>query len=147
MAGGSRMSYILVGVQLVCLGLIVVTGPLIPPGWLGQLLVLCGFLVAVWGVLAMRIPDVSILPEVRPGARLVSRGPYRYIRHPMYSGLLLGGLGLVLGAPIWWRGLIWLVLLADLLIKLRYEEQLLARRFPDYAAYSRRTWRLIPFVY
>lgn len=45
------------------------------------------------------------------------------------------------------RELIWLILLADLLLKLRYEERLLSARFPTYLAYQQTTHRLLPFVY
>lgn len=144
---GSRRSYLLVGVQFACLAAIVFSGPLIPRNPLWTLLSLLGVLLGVWAVLAVGPAEVSVLPEVRSGARLVTRGPYRVVRHPMYSALLLFSLGLVLGAPNVWRWLLWIVLLGDLLLKLRYEEQLLARRFADYPAYQKRTWRLVPFVF
>jgi protein-S-isoprenylcysteine O-methyltransferase Ste14 len=145
---GSRgRSYMLVGVQFFCLGAIALSGPGVPTSPVWGLLTMAGVLLGVWAVLAMRIPDVSILPEVRAGAQLVTRGPYSVIRHPMYSALLLVGLGLVLDAPSLLRWLLWLVLLVDLLFKLNYEERLLAGRFSDYQAYQQRTWRIIPFIY
>jgi protein-S-isoprenylcysteine O-methyltransferase Ste14 len=145
--GGSWRSYVLVAVQFVCLAAIILSGPLVPPAPAWALVTMAGVLLGVWAVLAMRIPAVSVLPEVRPGARLVTRGPYRVIRHPMYSAVLLGSLGLVMGAPSLPRLALWLVLLADLVVKLNYEERLLAGRFNEYAAYRRRTWRIIPFIY
>jgi protein-S-isoprenylcysteine O-methyltransferase Ste14 len=145
--GGRRLSYILVAVQFFCLGAIALSGPVVPASPIWSLLTMAGVILGVWAVLAMRISAVSILPEVRAGAQLVTRGPYRVIRHPMYSALLLVGLGLVLGAPSLLRWLLWLTLLCDLMIKLTYEERLLARRFNDYSTYQQRTWRLIPFVY
>jgi protein-S-isoprenylcysteine O-methyltransferase Ste14 len=144
---GSARSYVLVGVQFAALIGIALSGPLIPPSPAGALLALLGVLLGVWAALSMRLPEISVLPEVRPGARLVTRGPYRLIRHPMYSALLLLGLGLVLGAPSPWRWLLWLALLVNLVIKLSYEERLLAARFPEYPAYRRGTWRLIPFLF
>lgn len=144
---GSTLSYVLVGVQFVCLAAIALSGPLVPPSPLWALVTVAGVLLGVWAVLAMRIPEVSVLPEVRAGARLVTRGPYRLIRHPMYSSLLLACLGLVMGAPGPLRWLLWLALLANLVIKLNYEERLLARRFSDYPAYQRRTWRIVPLIY
>lgn len=140
-------SYILVAVQFLCLGLLLVSGPLLPPQPALALLAVSGVLLGVWGVLAMGIGRVHVLPEPRSDARLTARGPYRLIRHPMYAGLLLFGLALVLAAPLWWRWLIWLALLIDLVVKLTYEERMLAARFPDYVAYQRRTARLIPWIY
>jgi len=86
-------------------------------------------------------------PEPRANARLVTRGPYRWVRHPMYTSVLLIALAWVLDQPTFVRALVWLVLLADLLTKLEYEETLLAHRFPEYVAYRKRTQRLIPRVY
>jgi protein-S-isoprenylcysteine O-methyltransferase Ste14 len=93
------------------------------------------------------IARVHVLPEPRADAQLVARGPYRFIRHPMYASLLIFTLALVLAAPAWWRWLIWLALLVNLVLKLSYEERMLVARFPAYAAYQERTWRLVPWVY
>lgn len=139
-------SYLFVSVQFICLGLIAFSGPA-PTGVATLGLVVIGLLLAAWGGLTLLQSRLSVFPEVLPGARLVVSGPYRLIRHPLYSSLLIACLGLILAAPLWWRWLLWLTLLADLLLKLRYEEGLLQAAFPDYAAYMRRTWRLIPFVF
>ncbi len=144
---GSALSYLLVGLQFALLAAIALSGPLIPPAPLWALVTMAGVLLGVWAVLTMRPAAVSVLPEVRPGARLVTGGPYRVIRHPMYSALLTLALGLVMGAPSLWRWLLWLALLATLVVKLNYEERLLARSFDAYRDYQARTWRLVPFVY
>jgi len=65
----------------------------------------------------------------------------------MYTGLLLAALALVLAASSPLRIVIWLVLLADLVLKLHYEEGLLAAKFPQYAEYQKRTKKLVPFIY
>lgn len=69
------------------------------------------------------------------------------IRHPMYTSLLVLGADLVLGAPSLLRCLLWLALLADLVVKMSYEERLLAAHFSTYPAYRRSTWRIVPFIY
>ena len=80
-------------------------------------------------------------------SRLVTHGPYRFIRHPMYATLLLGSLALVLNSPTPLRVAVWIVLLADLVLKLNYEERLLVKSFPDYVAYQKTSKRLVPLIY
>ncbi len=140
------ISYLLVSVQFLCLLYLAVTGPWIADGWL---LVLegIGLLLGLWAIFAMGVSRVRVLPDVRPGAQLVERGPYRWIRHPMYAAVLLVALALVLNAPWPGRWAALLVLALDLVVKLHYEEGLLAAALPGYAAYRARTKRLIPFVY
>ena len=87
---------------------------------------------------------LSPLPLPSPSAALRTSGIYRCVRHPIYSALLLGGAGLVLLGGRLSRGVIWLILLALLLGKIRWEERELTARFPDYRQYARQTPRLIP---
>ena len=140
-------SYGLVFVQLVCLGLIALTGPLFAANpVLLPLEGAAGFL-GLWAIWTMGIGNFNVAPDVKTGARLVTGGPYRYIRHPMYSALLLGGLTLVLDYFSTFRLAIWLLLVIVLLFKLSYEEKLLAQTLDGYAAHMRQTKRLIPLVY
>lgn len=139
-------SYLLVFIQFLCLGLIALSGP--PPSQPPLIaLVVGGVLLGLWGIATMRLSRLSVLPDLLAHAELVTAGPYRLIRHPMYASLLLVALGLVLAAPSLWRWLIWAALLVNLVVKLRYEEGLLLARFPAYADYRRRTWRLLPWVF
>ena len=102
---------------------------------------------AGWALLTMRPTNMNVTPDVRAGSVMVSHGPYRVIRHPMYAAILLGTLAIVLDAPSPLRWVIWAVLLADLVLKLNYEERLLAAHHPDYALLQQKTWRLAPFIY
>lgn len=140
-------SYLFVFIQFLCLGLIALSGPLLPGHPLLMGLVAGGVLLGLWGIATMRLSRLSVLPEVLAHAELVMTGPYRLIRHPMYTSLLIVALGLVLAAPSVGRWLIWAALLINLVLKLRYEEGLLLARFPAYADYRRSTWRLIPWVF
>ena len=91
----------------------------------------------------------SLSPFPRPiaGAPLVESGAYRLIRHPIYSGLVLGaiGWGLVTGSilAIGAAGLLFLLLAA----KSRREEVWLLAMHAEYGAYQQRTKRLIPWIY
>lgn len=105
-----------------------------------------GIFLGIWAIVTMRL-RVSVFPDVRSDQRLYTGGPYRYIRHPMYTAVLVTVLAWASNRPDEISVSLWVVLCVDLLLKLQYEEQRLLGRFDDYAAYMLRTKRLIPFVY
>jgi protein-S-isoprenylcysteine O-methyltransferase Ste14 len=138
---------IFVIIQFAALGAILLTGPLFAPGAVLLAIELAGLALGAWAVLSMGISRVSIFPTPRAGAQLVARGPYAFIRHPMYSALLLFTLPIVIAAPTPLRMGLWLTLLVNLVFKLHYEESLLVSQFPGYSEYQQRTSKLIPFLY
>jgi protein-S-isoprenylcysteine O-methyltransferase Ste14 len=136
----------LVSLQLGGIAFLLLTGHLFAaPPWV--FLELFGAGLLGWAVVTMQPHRVNPLPELRRDARLVTRGPYRWIRHPMYTGLLIALLALVLDRWTVTRFTAWSGLAGLLVVKLNYEERLLRRRFAEYGAYCKRTWRLIPRVY
>jgi protein-S-isoprenylcysteine O-methyltransferase len=89
--------------------------------------------------------------RIEPGHRLVQHGPYRFIRHPGYAGvlLLLAGLPLIFQNQNWY-GFLWLGLVCGsfMIVRIPQEEAMLIEAFGDeYRAYIKCTKRLIPFVY
>jgi protein-S-isoprenylcysteine O-methyltransferase Ste14 len=90
----------------------------------------------------------SGLVAIQEGHELVTGGLYRVIRHPSYLGLLLGlfGWSLVFRSAI--GVLVSLLFVPPLVARMNSEEALLESEFGEqYAAYRRRTWRLLPFLY
>lgn len=115
---------------------------------LGLFLIVAGLIVRWTAVFTLRhyfTSNVRILPE----HRLVQSGPYRFIRHPAYSGALLSFLGLGLVFANWLSLLIIFVpVTAAFLYRIRVEEAALREAFGEtYRAYCRKTRRLIPGVY
>jgi protein-S-isoprenylcysteine O-methyltransferase Ste14 len=86
----------------------------------------------------------AILPQAR---KLVTRGPYAYLRHPLYLCEIVATLGLSLQFMQPLATLVLLAVAALQFARMHYEEQVLRNAFPDYAAYCARTARLIPGVY
>jgi len=88
----------------------------------------------------------SGMAVIRAGHELVERGPYRYVRHPIYSGILtaLAGTVITLGAPL--KGIaIGCLVLAVFLLKIRSEERLLASTFGErFTRFRRETPALFP---
>lgn len=83
----------------------------------------------------------------KQGHELIERGPYRFVRHPIYTSLLVMGLGTALAQARAGAFAGVLLLFIGFWIKLKQEEKLLTRHFPDeYPAYKTRVKALIPFV-
>jgi protein-S-isoprenylcysteine O-methyltransferase Ste14 len=122
--------------------------PVPPRAWPPMLFLLAvAVVLGVWTLGYNRWGNFNIRPELRSGARLVTGGPYRHIRHPMYASVLLGVGALVVADSRPWRIALLVALLVVLMLKAAREEEYLRAAFPDYAAYASRTWRLVPFVY
>jgi protein-S-isoprenylcysteine O-methyltransferase Ste14 len=106
---------------------------------------LASLALAAWAIKVMRLGHFNILPAIKDGAILITHGPYRYIRHPMYASILLAGLGLLIITFSWLRLLAFLVLWLVLYLKLRIEEKLLAQHFPGYSSYTKRSRMFFPW--
>ena len=75
---------------------------------------------------------------------LVTRGMYARLRHPMYAGLLLLTAGMVLYSWTWIRLVVWLLLVALLTFKMRWEDELLLAKYPAYRDYMARVPAVLP---
>ncbi|MCA9127935.1 MAG: isoprenylcysteine carboxylmethyltransferase family protein [Planctomycetales bacterium] len=106
-----------------------------------------GVAVGYWAISEIGGRRVSVMPQVRSDAELVTTGPYRWIRHPMYAALLLLVGGLACSPPAMWKCIAWCMLLFVLTIKAEIEERELVRRFPAYIEYSKRTKRILPYLF
>jgi protein-S-isoprenylcysteine O-methyltransferase Ste14 len=100
-----------------------------------------------WALTANRPGNFNIRPDPKDGGLLATRGPYRWVRHPMYGAVLLVAAGGCLAYAEASRWLAWLALAAVLHAKSTLEERALTAHHPGYADYSRRTKRIVPFVW
>jgi protein-S-isoprenylcysteine O-methyltransferase Ste14 len=107
-----------------------------------DVLLIAGTGFATWGVRHLN-RSFSIVPQARA---IVTTGPYRWVRHPLYAGELLAALGLTLLVGSLWGVVVWVALLALQLYRAHEEELLLSAHLPGYAAYAARTGQLIPGV-
>jgi protein-S-isoprenylcysteine O-methyltransferase Ste14 len=139
-------SQVLVGIQFLCLFYFAISGS-IPNHWYLVVADLLGIGLGVWAILTMRNGKFSVFPEPKIGAPLIENGPYQFIRHPMYTALLLVCASMTLAQPTLVNGLVFGLLLINQLIKLNYEEGLLKARFVEYEDYMKRTKKLIPYLY
>ena len=106
-----------------------------------DILATAGLAYSVWGLAYLR-RSFSIVPEAR---RLVTGGPYSLSRHPVYLGEILAAVGINLATAGWPGALLILYFIVCELLRIRWEEGVLARAFPDdYPAYALRVPRYLP---
>jgi len=86
----------------------------------------------------------SILPQAR---QLVTSGPYRIVRHPLYLAEQVSSFGVMLQFVQPWSALVFLFGVALQWPRMIFEERILAETFPEYRDYVARTWRIIPGIY
>ena len=83
-------------------------------------------------------------PVPRESGRLIETGLYKYVRHPIYTGLLLATLGSCVQSMAVVKFFFWFLLLVVLIYKARFEEKLLAAKYSTYTDYMKRTGRFVP---
>ena len=111
--------------------------------FIGTFLILCGLLLVIASLLSLG-RSFGIVPALRD---IKTAGPYKIVRHPMYSGHIIAGLGYVLANPSLWNACIVVLAIALLLFRIRLEEDFM-NQDNSYLNYARTTkYRLIPFVY
>ena len=140
-------SWLLVMVQFICLGIFLFTGPFIVHNRFAFITEIFSFFLGMWAIVAMRTSKLSIFPDVRDGAALISKGPYRFIRHPMYLAVILFTISLLINYFTYLRLMVFILLLADLLLKIEFEEKKLNHAFGEYDQYKKQSVKLIPFIY
>ena len=78
---------------------------------------------------------------------LVTHGPYRYIRHPIYTAVCVFVWAGILAHLSWKTALCGALILAGAMLRIFCEETLVTARYPEYRQYAARTWRMVPFVF
>lgn len=152
-ARDAALGVLLVAAQFVLIGLIAwKAGPFfqaLQASALAWAVLVAGIALGVWAIATNRPGNFNIRPTPKVGGVLVTAGPYAWIRHPMYSAILLMGLAGVYGVDTPGRVLVgtaFFALAAVLWAKARLEENWMARCHPDYTAYCAGTARFVPWL-
>ncbi|MGP0031075.1 MAG: methyltransferase family protein [Acidimicrobiales bacterium] len=146
---GFRVAFFVIAILIVRAGVFkghhaIVSNPILQG--IGMALFLTGLGLAVWARVYLGRNWGTPMSE-RVDAELVTTGPYRYIRNPIYSGIILAAIGTAVAVSWYW--LVAVVLMgAYFIYSATVEEHIMERLFPnDYPAYKRSTKMLIPFVF
>jgi protein-S-isoprenylcysteine O-methyltransferase Ste14 len=115
--------------------------------YLGLVLFCLGFIGMHWAE-AQLDRQFSVYVTIQEDHKLITEGPYRYLRHPRYLGIILFTTGISLVFRSWLALLLVATLTLVLIWRIRGEEALMRQQFgTDWETYSQKSWRLIPFVY
>lgn len=138
---------ILVFIQITCLLILFWQAEWFSMQWWSYAILAVAFGLGLWSIVVMRIGNFNVIPVPVKGGVFVQTGPYKLIRHPMYLSLVLAIAGFVSNEFSWINSITACILIADLIIKLEYEETLLLQHFESYKNYRLKTKKLIPFLY
>ncbi len=114
-------------------------------GPLSATLQLAGLLLVAWARVTFGFRSFHFAANPTPGP-LITTGPYRYIRNPIYGAVLIVAWTGVTVHWSWTNAALALLIAATLAIKIFCEEELLRAAYPEYQEYAKRTKRLVPYV-
>lgn len=143
----SLLAWLLVFLQFLFIGLVLISSPVTQLKWWVIVFILLGVVLGLWAIQTIRLGNFNISPLLKPGGIMIASGPYHFVRHPMYTAILLVCWPLVIGHFSWWRLGFVLALTLVLVVKLHIEESYLKKAFIAYCEYSRISKKLIPFVW
>ena len=127
----SYKSFFFVLVQFATICFLSVTGNIFPRNFFLLVTIILTSVPGLWGILLMN-RHINVAPDPLKDSVMITNGPYKFIRHPMYFSLLSVTLIWIIDFFTFIRFFIWILLLVDILSKLRYEENLLLKSFSGY---------------
>jgi protein-S-isoprenylcysteine O-methyltransferase Ste14 len=139
-------SAVYVVVQFACLILIFLNVNIVPQNIYLILGIALFLSIGIWAIFVMKF-NFNIAPDVLSNVELVILGPYKLIRHPMYTSVLGLSLCYIIDSFTMYKMMVFFVLAIDMLMKLNYEEKILSVRFREYNDYKKRTKRIIPYIF
>ena len=110
------------------------------------------FIVSLLGVVVLILAmlqlskNLSPFPSPKTNSELVQSGLYKYVRHPIYTGILISSFSFALATASGYRILISILLYILFIVKSEYEETLLMQRYKEYESYMKKTGRFFPKI-
>ena len=140
-------SGVLVFLQFSLIFWLLYQGPVLAESIPGISIQFMGLLLGSWAIFVMGRKYVKISPLPLENGKIIQKGPYAVLRNPMYLSILLWFLPVAIEYPNWPFIFKLLVLISVLILKTLIEEKTLPKVHKDYDSYSRKTYRIIPWLY
>jgi protein-S-isoprenylcysteine O-methyltransferase Ste14 len=146
------IGWLFVAVQVVLLGVLIFlpgSDDWPTPQWLrtlGTVVNVLGFALLIVAALGLG-SSLTAIPVPKKSGKLETGGLYRFVRHPIYTGVFMIVVALVATSGSWLHLAIGVVTMAFFSVKARWEEQRLRLEYPEYDAYARATGRFVPVAF
>ena len=137
---------IYVVIQFSCIIYLILNTQLENLATLEYLLLGIAVLIGLMAIINIKPRNLNIVPTLKDQHQLVINGIYRYIRHPMYTSVLLSCIAFTLSNAHYLAQGVMLVLVINLILKSNLEEKLLIQRFDTYQNYRNKTGCFVPFL-
>ncbi len=112
---------------------------------IGAGLCVLGTALAIWARVHLG-RNWSAAPALKEGHELITSGPYRKVRHPIYTGIIISALGTGLIIPLWI--ILFIIVSAMFIWRIKIEEKIMTNQFPNqYPEYKKQSWALIPYIW
>ena len=105
-----------------------------------------GLALGLWALMYNKLGNFNIQPKMKEGSQLVTTGIYAYIRHPMYSAVIIIMLAVFISTPTLLETVLFVLLILVLLLKAKREERIWSEADKEYEAYIKRSKHFIPFI-
>lgn len=142
----SWKSLTLVLLQLIFIAVIAITGKIFILNSIYIILIFAAAFPSLWAILIMQ-DKLRIMPEPSKSSKLITSGPYKYIRHPMYATVISVTLIWILFDFSFMRLAVYILLVFNMVVKMFYEENILKDSFEGYKEYMKESKRIIPFLF
>ena len=115
---------------------------------LGVALYLLSSMLTAWALSENRYAEAVSRVQEERGQRVCSTGPYAFVRHPMYSAIIMWCVSVIMVFPSPWMALVSGMVAIVIMVRTALEDAMLANGLPGYAEYRDNVrWRLVPFVW
>ena len=140
------VGWIAYAVLVIPLAFLVATKRMFSPAPAAIAPMVAGLAIVIWARLTFGVRSLHAGSDATKGG-LVTTGPYRFVRHPIYAGVMLILIGVVIGHhdPITLAAVA--IIVIGLGVRIAAEERSVRRMYPEYEGYARRTKRLVPFLF
>ena len=105
-----------------------------------------GLCIGIWALNHNQLGNFNIQPKHKEGSTLITTGIYKYIRHPMYTSVIVMMFSFFIANPTWLEGLLLLSLIIVLILKAKREEKHLSMAHSNYSSYCKKTKLFIPYI-